>query len=101
MVIKSIGPVSLAKLMGLLYTGLGLIFGVIFGLFSLVGGGAMMAAADQESAAGAGLMAGFGLAAVVLFPIFYGVLGFVAGLISAFLFNLAAKFAGGLEIEVQ
>ena len=101
MVIKSIGPLSLAKLMGLLYAGLGLIFGAMFALFSLVGGGAMMAAANQDSATGAGMMAGFGLAAIILFPIFYGVLGFVVGLISAFLFNLSAKFAGGLEIEVQ
>lgn len=102
MVIKSIGPMSLAKLMGLLYAGIGFILGCIFALIGMLGGGAMMAAAGQDSgAAGAGMMAGIGLFAIVLFPIFYGILGFVAGLISALLFNIATKFAGGLEIEVQ
>ena len=47
------------------------------------------------------MMAGLGLLAIVLLPICYGLLGFVAGLISAFFFNLAAKYAGGLEIDVE
>lgn len=102
MIVKSVGIVSLAKFMGLLYAGLGLLFGCIFALFSLLGGGAMLAAGGADSgAAGMGMMAGMGIGAVILFPIMYGILGFIAGLVSAFLFNLAAKFTGGLEIEVQ
>jgi hypothetical protein len=98
MVIKSMGVVSLAKLMGLLYAALGFLIGA---LFSLLGGGALLAAGGDEAGLGMGMMAGLGLFAIVLFPVFYGVLGFVSGLICAFLFNLTAKFTGGLEIEVQ
>jgi len=32
-------------------------------------------------------------------PIFYGILGFIGALISAFLYNIAAKFAGGIEVD--
>ncbi|MFA6986729.1 MAG: hypothetical protein WC213_11040 [Arenimonas sp.] len=101
MVIKSMGVVSLAKLMGLLYAALGFLIGALFALFSLLGGGALLAAGGDEAGLGMGMMAGLGLFAIVLFPVFYGVLGFVSGLICAFLFNLTAKFTGGLEIEVQ
>ena len=101
MVIKRLGALSMAKLMGLLYAGIGLLFGGIFALFSLLGGGAMMASGSEGSGMGMGLMAGMGLAAVLVLPILYGCLGFIAGLISAFLFNLAAKFTGGLEIDIQ
>jgi hypothetical protein len=102
MVIRKIGVLSLGKLMGVMYAGIGLLFGVLYALFAVVGGGAMMAmGGDGESALGGGMMMGIGLAAVVVAPIFYGILGFIGGVISAFFFNLAAKYAGGLEIEVQ
>jgi hypothetical protein len=101
MVIKSIGPMSLAKIMGLLYAGIGFLIGGLFALFSLLGGAAMMASASQDSGMGGGLMAGIGLGAIILFPICYGVLGFIGGLIMALLFNIVTKFAGGLELDVQ
>jgi len=101
MVIKRIGVLSLGKLLGLLYAGIGLLFGILYALFSVVGGGAMMAMGGGEGAMGGGMLMGLGLAAVVMLPIFYGVLGFISGLLSAFLFNLAAKYTGGLEIEAH
>jgi hypothetical protein len=62
----------------------------------------MMAMGGEENAAlGGGMVMGMGLAAVVLLPILYGVFGFIGGVISAFFFNLAAKYVGGLELEVQ
>jgi hypothetical protein len=39
--------------------------------------------------------------AIVLMPIFYGAIGFVATLIGAWLFNTAARITGGVHIEVQ
>jgi hypothetical protein len=59
-------------------------------------------AADTE---GAGAMRavglGGGLATLILSPIFFGVMGFIGGLISTLLANLAMKLAGGLEIEFE
>jgi len=101
MVIKRIGVLSLGKLMGLLYAGIGLLFGVLYALVAVVGGGAMMAMGGGEGAVGGGMMMGLGLAAVLVLPIFYGIVGFLGGLLSAFLFNLAAKYTGGLEIEAD
>lgn len=102
MVIRKIGVLSLGKLMAVMYAGIGLLFGVLYALFAVVGGGAMMAMGGEENAAlGGGMMMGMGLAAVFLLPILYGVFGFIGGIISALFFNLAAKYTGGLELEVQ
>ena len=101
MVIRRIGVISLAKLMGLLYGGIGLIAGVLFALFFMLGGGAMMASGMEESAGAGGMMMGMGLGAAIVLPIAYGLMGFIGGLLTAWLYNLAAGFVGGIEIEVQ
>ena len=38
---------------------------------------------------------------IILFPIAYGVLGFVMGAVGAALYNLIAKWIGGIEIEIK
>lgn len=101
MVIRRIGVMSLAKIMGVLYLGLGLIFGVCFALVTMLGGGATMMGGQDGGAAAGGLMMGMGLGMAIAMPIVYGILGFIGGLISGWLFNLAAGFVGGLEIETQ
>jgi len=42
-----------------------------------------------------------GIGAIVLLPILYGGLGFVVAIIARWLYNLAAGFVGGIEIDVQ
>ncbi len=42
-----------------------------------------------------------GLAAIILIPIFYGVLGFIGGIIGSAFYNLIAKFVGGLKFDVE
>lgn len=102
MVIRKVGVLSLGKLMAVMYAGIGLVIGGLYALFAVLGGGAMMAmGGESESAPGGGMMIVMGLAAIVIAPIFYGVLGFIGGVISAFFFNLAAKYTGGLDLEVQ
>jgi hypothetical protein len=94
MVIKRVSPLSLAKVSGVLYAGMGLIFGAIISVVSLVGGAFM----PRGAGFGSGL---FGVAAVVALPIFYGGIGFIFSLIAAVLYNLVASWVGGVEIEVQ
>lgn len=101
MVIKRVGVMSVAKLMGLLYGAIGLILGLCFALFSVVGGGAMLAGGGEEAAMGGGMMMGMGLAFVFIAPIAYGLMGFIGGALSGWLYNVAAKYAGGIEIDVQ
>jgi hypothetical protein len=99
MVISRVGVISLAKVMGVLYGGLGLLFGVLFALFSLLGGGALMASGQEGAGAGGGMMMGMGLGLAVVFPLFYGAIGFIGGLITGWLYNLVAGLVGGVEFE--
>ena len=64
MIVKRIGPLSFAKLSGLLYAIAGLVLGGIFSLIAMAGG----FASDTAGAAGIGAIMGVG--AVVVFPIF-------------------------------
>jgi hypothetical protein len=95
MIIKRIGPLSFAKLSAVLYAVMGLVVGGIFSLVGLAGGFA------SETAGAAGVGAIMGVAAIVVFPIFYGVMGFVITLFAAWLYNFAADFVGGVEIDIQ
>jgi hypothetical protein len=94
--IKSIHILSLAKVLGLLYALLGFIVGSLLTCVSLLGA----TAALSESGAEAGpLGVLFGLGSIIILPIFYGVIGFIGGIITAFLYNLIAGWVGGIEIE--
>lgn len=42
-----------------------------------------------------------GIAFAIFAPIFYGVLGFIFGAIGAFLYNLMAKWMGGIEVRLE
>ncbi|MCC7043160.1 MAG: hypothetical protein IT183_04820 [Acidobacteria bacterium] len=97
MVIKRINPMSIAKIAGVVYAVIGLLVGAMFSLFAI--GGAMFMPAGSDGAGTFGAI--FGVAAIVLAPIFYGVLGFVTTFIAALIFNAAAGVTGGVEIEVQ
>jgi hypothetical protein len=92
-VVRRIGVISLAKMQGALYALVGLIIGAGVSLFALLGAALMNSAG---STAGSVL---FGVGAVILFPIGYGLFGFVLGLIIGGLYNLVAAIAGGVEIE--
>ena len=97
MVINRVGPLSVAKLAGMLYAILGLIFGAIISLIALAGG--MAANADEPGAGTAGVI--FGAGAVIVLPILYGCLGFVMTLLTAALYNVTARIVGGVQIDVS
>lgn len=108
MTIKQIGVLSLAKFMGILYAGLGLIFGIFASLISIFG--AVLGRLIAENAGfrnifgasqGSTISMLFGIGAIITFPIFYGILGFIAGLIVGFIANIALRISGGLELKVK
>ena len=93
--LKRVDPVSVAKVLGVLYAILGLIGGAIMALMSLVG--ATIGGGRQG-----GLMGlVFGVGGIVFVPIFYGIIGFIGGLISALIYNLVANVVGGIEMVVE
>jgi hypothetical protein len=99
MIVRRVGVWSVAKLYGALSAAMGLLFGAVFALVALIGGMANLGG-DAGFQSGA-LGALFGVGAVVLMPVFYGVLGIIMGAISAALYNLFAGIFGGVEIDVS
>lgn len=96
MVIKSVKALSVAKVVGLVDAFMGLIIGACF---SLIGMAASSFVPHGDSSMPPMFGAMFGAAAIVLMPIFYGVFGFIVGLIGAVIYNVVAKMTGGIEIE--
>jgi len=92
MVVNRIGPVSCAKIVGLLYAILGLITGAIISVLS-----ATLGYVPGREVGNPFL----GVAAVVLFPVAYGVTGFLMTLVVAWLYNALAGLVGGVEIDVR
>ena len=99
MVIRRVTPLSAAKIAGALYMVLGLIFGALFSLIAVIGSTASLA--NQDGGPGAAFGALFGIGAIVLFPIFYGAMGFIGAFLMALLYNALAGMVGGVEIDVQ
>ncbi len=91
--IKKIGVLSLGKIVGVLYAIMGLILGAFMTLASLTIG-------SMAFHPGMGGMF-FGAGAIIILPIFYGILGLITGIITALVFNAATGIIGGLEIEVE
>jgi hypothetical protein len=100
MVIKRVGVLSVAKIQAMIMLVFGIIIGVIYGLIVMTFGAMMMGATGRGGGEAAGGLI-VGLMTMIFVPILYGVIGFVAGAIGAFVYNAAAKFVGGLEIEME
>ncbi len=99
MVIRRIGVLSMGKISAALYGAMGLIFGILFALATLLGG--TMGQAGREATAPALISAPFGYGAIVFMPLLYAIIGFLFGVVLAFIYNLVANAAGGLELEID
>lgn len=95
MVIKRIGPLSCAKIVGTLHLFLGLVVGGAISLIAVAGG----FGTDAPEIAGIGAIIGLG--SIVFFPVLYGCIGFVTALVGAWLYNLMSGFVGGVQMDVQ
>lgn len=100
--VKSIGVLSLGKMMGGLYALFGLLIGGFFALFGLLGLLGGLAASVESSDALGGVFASlvFGAGALLFFPVLYGLFGFLGGLLTALIYNLVAGLFGGVELEL-
>jgi hypothetical protein len=96
MEVKRVGPWSVARVCGIMNAAMGLIFGALFACIALVGG----SLAQQNGNAGA-FGALFGVGAIVMLPLFYGVAGVVFGALSAWLYNVFAGMVGGIEVQLE
>lgn len=90
--IRTIRVFSAAKVNALLYG----ILGLLIAPFLLLGPGLAMIGGEKRSA-------GFGGVIVVaaIAPLFYALIGFVAGALMAFIYNAISLSVGGIEVELE
>ena len=93
-VLKRIGPASAFKIGLVSYAVLGLIAGVFCSLIALAG-------VSFAPHAHMPFAPAIGLFAVIVCPIVYGIIGGIAAVIGALLYNLAATWVGGVEVELN
>jgi len=44
---------------------------------------------------------GMGFGFMLFLPILYAVMGFIMGVIGAFIYNVVARWVGGIEVEIE
>jgi transmembrane protein DUF3566 len=90
--IRTIRVLSAAKVNAMLYG----ILGLLIAPFLLLGPGLAMIGDDKRPA-------GFGGVIIVaaIAPIFYAVIGFIAGAVMAFIYNAISHSIGGIEVELD
>ena len=98
MIVRRIGPLSVGKVYGAMLAAMGLIFGGCIALLSLVG---VSIAGHNDPNVPSWVGAALGLGAVIVLPVFYGVMGLVMGALMAFLYNLFAGMVGGIDLDVS
>ncbi len=81
----------------------GAIFGLLIGIFFSISSFILGSFASQfgGEVQGGGIFAGLGFLAIIIFPILYALGGLIGGAIWGLIFNLVAKWTGGIEIELS
>jgi hypothetical protein len=97
MIVRRFDVLSVTKVGGALYAAMGLVIGAVISLVALAG-----AALSPSSSGGGQRFFGllFGVGAVVLLPVFYGILGAITSGLGALLYNAIAKYIGGISVEL-
>jgi len=94
--IQRFDPIQLGKVFALVYGGLALLIAPFMILFALLG-----AHSTQGMPQAGGIAGIFGIGFAIMFPIIYAIAGFLGGIIGAFIYNIAAKIVGGIQVEVE
>jgi hypothetical protein len=89
--LRHVDPLQCGLVFGILYAVLGLLVSLL-----LLPMTAFMALHREP-----GILPNFGIFAIITFPVAYFVLGFIGGLINAWLYNLTVRFTGGLQITLE
>ena len=90
--LKKLGALSL----GLIAALINLVMGLLLGIIQLI-------ALNNPTIAGMFLDPSvyiLGYWIILIYPLVYGIVGFISGLVLAWLYNLFAKLTGGIKIEL-
>ena len=91
-VLKNINLLSAANVLALM----GVVWGLVVAILAIVLGGIITSLVPGAEAA-----VGIGLTSIIVLPLTYGIVGFVAGILCALLYNLVAKWIGGIKIDLK
>jgi hypothetical protein len=96
--IKRFGILSVAKINAAISLVIGLILSVLWIMFAGVAG---IARGINSAAIGSAAMNGAsGLVVIIFVTIVYAIVGFIAGALVAFLYNVAAGWFGGIQMDI-
>ena len=100
--IRKLGVLSVAKIQALVLLVVSLLISIPYGLIIIVYSlfGASLIGGNASFAVGGGGVV-VGILVMVGLPIFYAIIGFIGGAISALVYNLFSGIVGGIEIEVE
>jgi DNA-directed RNA polymerase subunit RPC12/RpoP len=90
--LRRVGVLSAAIVSGVAYAVLGLALGLVVAVASTFLPAPAIPIVSTKLV---------GALAVVVFPLLYGAIGFLAGLLGALLYNLAARLAGGVRLLLE
>lgn len=100
--LKKIAVFSFAKFQAVLFALVGMVCGILYFFGGLIMDALVtMGMLSSESMTTSGLSLGTLLAfgALIGIPIMFGIAGFLTGILEAVLYNLIAKWFGGLKID--
>jgi hypothetical protein len=93
--LTNVNPLKLGITLAVIYGIMSLVFMIpIFLIMSLVGAASARTGPQALPAIFSGVF-------VIFLPIIYAVLGFIGGVIAAFIYNLVAKWTGGVEFTTE
>ena len=96
MVIRKLDVLSVGKITGIIAAAFGLIAGLLLLVFGGLIAGLVGSQGDASPLAALG-----GVVGAIALPVFYGICGFVGGVLQALIYNIAAGVIGGIRIETE
>lgn len=96
-IVKRFEPVSVMKMAAICYGFVGLLEGALFSvIFSII-----PVAVPHEAKMPPFFGLFFGGLSIIFFPVFSAIMGVIIGGLGSLVYNLAARWIGGIQVEVE
>lgn len=94
--IKRFQPLSVMRISAIAYGAMGVVEGAVLGVIISL---APMADPQHQMPRFFGLL--FGSFAILFFPILFAIIGAITGALGAVIYNVSARYVGGIAVEVE
>jgi hypothetical protein len=99
--LKRLDPWSLAKVYAIFGVIGGFIAGIVFTIIALMVGSIANSFTNTTIANPSMFMTGLGALSIIIMPIVGAICGLIGGIIAAVLYNIVAKWVGGIEMKFE